>query len=255
MVSREHLVEAANIYRYAVEFRAQYLDPLDPDVDCHNYVADHQYNECFESKVEKDLMEEIGCNYPWFTDSQDVCNDSLKLPVEILLEGQDKKHLMPNFCFIFTVKENIIGKYLGDRFYAPCSKPCRTVQIEAVFKKAFQLKRIKNRTVLYFEINPRVIVTQVITTAEERELLIVILFQSIMKTGVIDVINNIGSSLGLWIGMSMLSAVKSMQNISGICIKNSKKMRILAGSAGMVLIFLVPSTYFVYHSYQNSLKK
>ena len=76
-----------------------------------------------------------------------------------------------------------------------------------------------------------------------------------MKTGVIDVINNIGSSLGLWIGMSMLSAVKSMQNISGTCIKNSKKMRILAVSAGMVFIFLVPSTYFVHHSYQNILEK
>ena len=91
MVSREHLVEAANIYRYVVEFSAQYLDPLDPDVDCQKYVDDLQYNECFESKVKKDLMEEIGCNYPWFTDSQDVCNDSLKLPIETLSKGQDKK--------------------------------------------------------------------------------------------------------------------------------------------------------------------
>ena len=91
IVSREHFVEAANIYRYVVEFSAQYLDPLDPDVDCQKYVDDLQYNECFESKVKKDLMEEIGCNYPWFTDSQDVCNDSLKLPIETLSKGQDKK--------------------------------------------------------------------------------------------------------------------------------------------------------------------
>ena len=105
MVSREHIVEAANIYRYVVELRAQYLDPRDPDVDCQNYIDDHQYNECFESKVETDLMEELGCNYPWFTDSQDVCNDSLKLPIETLLKGQDKKHLMPDFFYFHSERK------------------------------------------------------------------------------------------------------------------------------------------------------
>ena len=88
-----------------------------------------------------------------------------------------------------------INSYLMDSYYKPCKNPCKTVKINSHLRSKYILRQ-GNYTEVVLNVNPVLITTK-----------------SIMKTNAFDVINSIGSSLGLWLGFSIFTI---FQNLTGI---------------------------------------
>ena len=83
--------------------------------------------------------------------------------------------------------------------------PCLTVAINSHLKEAVYSSSI-TRTRVILNFNPKVTVTQ-----------------SILEITLFDVINNIGSSMGLWIGISVFSTFKTIRRFKPIKIRDDNK--------------------------------
>ena len=135
-----------------------------------------------ENKAEEDFKF-LGCTFPWFTDNEEerIC-----------------RHDTPNISE--TIQQNsanffkISRSYFVDSSFKPCKNPCETVKIKSQLNTKLQLGL--GTTTLAFNVNPTVIMTR-----------------SIMKTSLFDVINNVGSSMGLWLGISIFSIFQSFSEV------------------------------------------
>ena len=168
---------------YDIELSATKLDPRDPGANCQDYGPAYEflsYKECFDKKVEEDFNF-LGCTLPWFTDNEEkICrHDTPNI----------SRKLQQKFVTYFTLTQH----YFTNSYYKPCKNPCETVKIKSQLNTKIKLDL--GTTNLIFMFNPTVIMTK-----------------SIMKTSLFDVINNIGSSMGLWLGISIFSIFQSFSD-------------------------------------------
>ena len=124
-------------------------------------------------------MNFLGCTLPWFTDkTEHICRHDTNNISQTIQQNIEKYGKVTN-------------NYLGNSYFKPCKNPCETVKIKSQLKT--KLKLDFKATRLSFNVNPTVIMAR-----------------SIMKTSLFDVINNIGSSMGLWLGISIFALFQSL---------------------------------------------
>ena len=162
---------------YDIELTATELDPRDTEAECTNYGEASEfktYKGCFEQKAKEDLAP-FGCNVPWFTDNEEEICRTDSLNSNNLIMDNNKKYW------------SILRNYGQNSYFSPCKIPCKTVTITSKLKSHFKVN-LYNETVVNVNFNPSVMVTK-----------------SILKTSPFDLINNMGSSMGLWLGISVFS--------------------------------------------------
>ena len=102
--------------------------------------------------------------------------------------------------------------YVKEKYFLPplCKKPCKSVSIESTLN--FKMKTNPKWKKVELNFDPNVRMTK-----------------SILKTGTFDVLNNIGSSMGFWLGCSIFSIFQTFKEVGSafIEIKKSKKKNML----------------------------
>ena len=122
------------------------------------------------------------------------------------------------------------GTFLNS-FYSICPrKPCKTIKTSVSLRASADLIELPSKYVA-FNFQPTVIVKR-----------------SIPKVTVVSVANDIGSSLGLWLGASAFSIFKMIPTTQTFC-SNSRPCRYLTLAVATVATFLFVSfgliiTYF-----------
>ena len=156
--------------------------PDDPNVECQSYDATNGYFDCVTEKLEKAFVELITCVPPWFTDDQEkVCQqDDIQEAISFAKkQGYVDKMTGKKVQFsnnIFHIVD-FPGALLNSH-YLVCPKPCKTLGTTAT--KRLQVKdrphALRN---LVLNFKPMVEVQR-----------------SIQKKSVLDVITDIGGSMG-----------------------------------------------------------
>ena len=186
--------ERYNFYQFDIILTCRQLEPTDPDVNCARYGGPGEefesFADCMDVRTNR-TIEFLGCTLPWFTDSEaEVCRKDSP-GITNLLEGN-----VENFKKYFKTIEN--GAL--NSFTNLCSPPCTSVSVESK-------KTVEN----------------IVPSADSKpELMSIVLnFKSSVattvfkrKTSAFDCINSFGSSLGLWLGISIFSIFQSLSGFS-----------------------------------------
>ena len=131
------------------------------------------------------------------------------------------------------------GTFLNS-FYSICpKKPCKTIKTSVSLRASADLIELPSKYVA-FNFQPIVIVTR-----------------SIPKVTVVNVVNDIGSSLGLWLGASAFSIFKMIPTTQTFCSyrRASRYLNYLTLGAATVATFLFVSfdfgfgLYYVFFKY------
>ena len=128
------------------------------------------------------------------------------------------------------------GTFLNS-FYSICpKKPCKTIKTSVSLRASADFIELPSKYVA-FNFQPTVIVTR-----------------SIPKVTVVNVVNDIGSSLGLWLGASAFSIFKMIPTTQTFC-SNSRGCRylLLCTATFATLCFISIGSTIMYFSNTNAL--
>ena len=197
-----------NYNLFDVNTESEELEPQDESVFCQDYDNTYTFKECIERVVEKEL-EFLGCNLPWFTDNQKlICrHDTPNISETILKHYEQYMDIFQKFA---------IDKHIPVEF---CKSPCMSLKIKSEKKAAFNLKL--NYTLISVDFNPFVKRTR-----------------SICKITLMDLMVNIGSSLGLWLGISIFSLFNSLKDF-GLTLERKCFATLLSGLGFVLVLFVV----------------
>ena len=150
---------------------------LTKDGSCTEYPTDHyeNYADCIEDENEKKILPELGCMVPWMSGKNQCEGHITRLP------EQEK---LSQWLF-----ELIDATWAGFQYEsASCPLPCTFLSIHAKYQQTIIRKNSpspKNHVYLYFE--KKVQVETIVIAYDFGDLLV-----------------EIGSSLGLWLGLSVV---------------------------------------------------
>ena len=176
--------DSADLNVYDIEIRSEELDKRDIEADCEEYVTE-TYQDCIEREAKKDLVDLLGCNVPWFTSiEQTICRfDTPNITTKV------QQNLIQ---YMDVMNSYTVEMYASSKM---CKKSCRSLTIIARKSNSFDVGSI-NHTLVYLFFNPSVKNTKYI-----------------LKVNHLDLLVNVGSSLGLWLGLSLFSAFQSIKGI------------------------------------------
>ena len=166
----------------------------------------------------------------WLTDHEDkICR------FETPNIDKNIKEQFTKFVTIYT--DYVNGKYCQPSW---CKKPCKSIKIKSEFSTNFNLGYYTSTIDINF--NPIIKTTK-----------------SILKTDVMDVINNVGSSMGLWLGFSTFSIFQicndyGLSCMNGKCTNKPTQKRMLLfvfKSLGIFNFCLLLSFSATFNFYQN----
>ena len=143
---------------------------------CKNYeIENTTYGECFLNSVKYQFLELYNCLPPWFPDNNgDICE-------------QDKIISVTDDTLLTKTKNDVFRIVEGRKIDAhdKCMKPCKS--LKASIKKTFRLAtRLQNAILSYDILNSVTVHTD------------------IYDYDLFDLVVDLGSALGLWLGMSAL---------------------------------------------------
>ncbi len=143
---------------------------------CKDYEKENTtYGDCFINVLRTQLLELYDCLPPWFPDNNGViCEDNIKITVH-------DKTLMNK------TKQDFAKIVDGRKINAndKCMKPCKA--LKASIKKTLHITTRLEKTILTYEILNSVTV-----------------HRDMYESDFFDLLVNLGSALGLWLGMSAL---------------------------------------------------
>ena len=172
--------EHVDAIAYNVELHQIQENPADQAAKCENYGPGHRhgsYQDCMYASAEEDFYF-VGCSPPWFTRKDE----------KICKRGKITKE---NYqIFTLTPLAYVTGNPLEK-----CMKPCKRIKVKITFVYQSKVGEKENSLQLY--INPWVTTTT-----------------SIRKVTLFTVINNIGSSIWLWLGISVFTVFEVIASVS-----------------------------------------
>ena len=147
---------------------------------CKEYSQEESYINCVEKAVRKELVDLLGCLPPWMTkiDNEDICDE------EIVLD--DEKHATKVKSILDTFINQIYTAAKVD-LESSCAEPC--TQIHFNIKKVKHNSYLTNQGVHWLSVK---IEDEVDVMTEQSNYTI------------FNLIVEVGSSLGLWVGLSAL---------------------------------------------------
>ena len=125
-----------------------------------------------------------------------------------------------------AVFQKFYTNIFSNSYYKLCKSPCKTVAINSYVKS--KANSTKDYQEIILNINPDIIT-----------------YKSIMKTSLFDVVNNIGSSLGLWLGFSIFAIFQAMKTKNVGNFKLKPNLHLALTSLGFA-IFAMTVAVFAY---------
>ena len=205
---------------FDIDISTEELYFRDPEADCKDY-TDKEFKDCIEKSAKNDL-EYLGCNLPWFTDDEsNICR-------------YDTPHISENILSKKYRYIKIINDYAVDRYAAPdrmkCKKPCKSMKIKSKKRTKVMKTKSDKSAIIFLDFNPIVSNTK-----------------SILKVSQLDLMVNIGSSLGLWLGLSLFSSFQSILDIDRVLKIGRLGQETFLPIFGVTLFLLVFTLFFFIH--------
>ena len=169
----------SNLYdwsAYEISIRL-YNSNINDGKSCTNYdILNSSYGECIEDAIQAVFMKYYGCLPPWFPSSTKyTCEDYLEVKID--------KHTLP-----INISEDFKLMYYGRQMEMlnKCLPPCLIMKIK-MKRTAYRSDRIDNAFFHYVFDNDVIVYTDAYAYEE------------------FDLVVDLGSALGLWLGLSALS--------------------------------------------------
>ena len=162
-------------FDFFVEMEQVLLDSSKPGQDCTDYGEGKKYeslSHCLEMTLNKQIQTEIGCNIPWMSATNSCIGIINKFYTTTTLEMLNK----------FRLELLINLDPVGD----VCKVPCLSMKIN-VRKLSYDKSVLGNSSQIQIRFHPTVKVTESVSEYDEWALTV-----------------EIGSALGLWLGLSAL---------------------------------------------------
>ena len=143
---------------------------------CTNYVnTNSSYGKCVENAVKTAFIKHYGCVPPWFPSKTNLtCEDDLEVKVN-------------KYTVSTNISEDFKNMYFGRKMEMldQCLRPCMSMNIE-MKRTSYRFDRTEDAFFQYYFNNDVIIYTEVYAYEE------------------FDLVVNLGSALGLWLGLSAL---------------------------------------------------
>ena len=217
---------------YDVVLSQTQLSTNNPHIKCENYEMGKTLIDCVD-RTSVENFKFVGCVPPWYTDNQKhICKNDNKT-------GKLIKENLINYTN--TLIEPLLNSYIRI-----CQKPCKSVSVRMEDKYNYELPDMfGDIKIASLNFDKTVSVTR-----------------SIRKIQGLTVMNDIGSSMGLWLGMSVFTifqmgtrfGVNLISSTEPKCLLTRLKIKEFVGVASIVVVtigsfmFLALFIYFWYLS-------
>ena len=173
---------------YLIEIEQTVLNPAKSGEECSYYNEDNSfksYAECIYSEHFNKLFPELGCNIPWMS-HKDNCQGLINSTYR---EETDK--YLDDIIYYSNMALNLPS--------TSCKVPCVQLRATSKFLSTIETKNGNNTFILHFD-----------PTIKVRE--------SISQYNGFDLTVEVGSALGLWLGLSAIGLFDYMIEIIQICL-------------------------------------
>ena len=182
-LNTERNTSIINKKHYLLEIEQIVLDPNKPGEECITYEEESGYTsyaDCVSLDHEKKLFPELGCNIPWMT-NKNVCTGFIKTNYS--------QEAMRYLKGIINNAQTAIFHPIGE-----CKVPCVKTLVKS--KYVSNIETVNGLNSIYLHFNPTVKVSL-----------------SVSHYNGFDLTVEIGSALGLWLGLSAIGLFEGIVRV------------------------------------------